>query len=107
MNLAMLTGSPLRKASMLALLVALTLVTIKPAPAQTLTVLHSFAGPDGQEPYAGLARPRRQPLRHDAIGRKPERRLLWELRRRVSAHSQRVELGICAALLLRGWHGRI
>ena len=55
MNLAMLTGSPLRKASMLALLVALTLVTIKPAPAQTLTVLHSFAGPDGQEPYAGLA----------------------------------------------------
>ena len=34
---------------------AVNILDVQPAYAQTLTVLHSFAGPDGEEPYAGLA----------------------------------------------------
>src|SRR5271167_2606724 len=40
---------------MLALFLAMTLVTAKSAQAQTFTVLHQFTGgPDGKTPYSGL-----------------------------------------------------
>ena len=50
-----LACAPLRKASMLALFLATTLVTTKPAQTQTFTVLHEFTGgEDGEIPYSGL-----------------------------------------------------
>jgi uncharacterized repeat protein (TIGR03803 family) len=50
--LANIVGLPL-----IVLIVAfgVNMLDVQPAHAQTLTVLHSFAGPDGEEPYAGLA----------------------------------------------------
>jgi uncharacterized repeat protein (TIGR03803 family) len=44
----------LRPALAIALLSALLLGGVKPAPAQTLTVLHAFTGTDGSHPQSGL-----------------------------------------------------
>jgi uncharacterized repeat protein (TIGR03803 family) len=48
------TREPYLVAFVTVLLVALALLTVPTAQAQTLTVLHTFSGPDGLYPYSGV-----------------------------------------------------